>query len=113
MENVYTRWFQGYVLPTRWGIDKRKAHLSTEICSGLITRDLALAMLKQPYYDPKQIVSDTVAIAQWFGISGNEMSYLIQAKTKVSHKMYPNHERLFKTMSFFIERARRFSVGLE
>ena len=37
-ESVFTRFFQGYILPTKWGIDKRKAHLSNLICNGEITR---------------------------------------------------------------------------
>ena len=33
-ESVFTRFYQGYILPTKFNIDKRRAHLST-----LIARD--------------------------------------------------------------------------
>jgi N-acetyl sugar amidotransferase len=51
-ESVYTRFFQGYILPRKFGYDKRRAHLSTLICSGDITREAALEeVAKSPYTD--------------------------------------------------------------
>jgi len=43
-ENVFTRFYQGYILPVKFSIDKRKAHLSTLICSGQISREEALKL---------------------------------------------------------------------
>ena len=41
-ESVFTRFFQAYILPRKFGIDKRRAHLWTLICSGQLSRDQAL-----------------------------------------------------------------------
>ena len=50
-ESVFTAWFQSYYLFEKFGIDKRKAHLSSLIVSGQITRDEAMAELeKSPVY---------------------------------------------------------------
>ena len=50
-ESVFTKWFQNFYLYTKFGIDKRKAHLSSEIVSGQITRSEAKAILaEQPVY---------------------------------------------------------------
>ena len=50
-ENVFTAWFQNYYLFEKFGIDKRKAHLSSLINSGQMTREEALSSLeKSPYY---------------------------------------------------------------
>ena len=49
-ESVFTRFYQGYILPTKFKVDKRKAHLSNLIFSGQITKDEALAELKEPIY---------------------------------------------------------------
>lgn len=49
-ESVYTRFYQGYILPRRFGFDKRKTHLSSLICSGEITREQALEELKAETY---------------------------------------------------------------
>lgn len=52
-ESVFTRFYQGYLLPEKFGVDKRKLHLSTLIASGQITRQDALENIKLPAY-PKQ-----------------------------------------------------------
>lgn len=50
-ESIFTRWFQNYYLFEKFGIDKRKAHLSSEINSGQITRSEAKEILAgQPVY---------------------------------------------------------------
>ena len=52
-ESIYTRFVQGYILPRKFGIDKRRAHLSTLICSGQATREDALAELERHPYEEK------------------------------------------------------------
>lgn len=42
-ESVFTRFYQGYILPEKFGVDKRKVHLSTLILTGQMSRDEALA----------------------------------------------------------------------
>ena len=37
-ENVFTRFYQGYILPNKFNVDKRKSHLSMLICSNQITK---------------------------------------------------------------------------
>lgn len=49
-ESVFTRFYQGYILPTKFKVDKRKAHLSNLIFSGQITKVEALAELQEPIY---------------------------------------------------------------
>jgi N-acetyl sugar amidotransferase len=44
-ESVFTRWFQNFYLYQKFGIDKRKAHLSSMINSGQLTRAQALELL--------------------------------------------------------------------
>jgi len=47
-ESVFTKFYQSYILPIKFGIDKRKAHLSSLIFSGFITREDAINTLKIP-----------------------------------------------------------------
>lgn len=50
-ESVFTHWFQNFYLFEKFGIDKRKAHLSSMINSGQIKRDDALEILtRSPVY---------------------------------------------------------------
>ena len=63
-ESVLTRFFQGYYLPTKFGVDKRKAHLSSLILAGEITRDDALRELQRPPYDADRLLEDKEIIAR-------------------------------------------------
>src|SRR5580698_9252449 len=49
-ESMFTKFYQAYILPEKFHIDKRKAHLSTLVCSGQITKEEALRELEQPLY---------------------------------------------------------------
>ncbi|MFZ2491239.1 MAG: N-acetyl sugar amidotransferase [Thermoanaerobaculia bacterium] len=51
-ESVFTRFFQGYILPEKFNMDKRRPHLSSLICSGQMSRDEALEEMKNPPYPP-------------------------------------------------------------
>lgn len=57
-ESIWTRFYQGYLLPQKFNIDKRKAHLSNLICSGQITKEEALKEMENPIYDPEQLKTD-------------------------------------------------------
>jgi N-acetyl sugar amidotransferase len=49
-ESIWTRFYQCHILPTRFGVDKRRAHFSNLILSGGMTRNEALLELDQPAY---------------------------------------------------------------
>ena len=50
-ESVFTRFYQAYILPKKFDIDKRKSHYSTLICAGQLTRSEALKLMKKPTYE--------------------------------------------------------------
>jgi N-acetyl sugar amidotransferase len=68
-ENVFTRFYQGYILPTRFYVDKRKAHLSTLVCSGQLTREEAIEELKRPPYDLKVMENDYHYVSKKLGFT--------------------------------------------
>lgn len=68
-ESVFTRFYQGYILPVKFGIDKRRAHLSNLICSGQITREEALAELAKPAYAEQQKTTDYDFVLKKFGFT--------------------------------------------
>jgi len=49
-ESLFTRFFQEYYLPEKFGVDKRRSHFSSLICAGQMTRQAALAELKKPMF---------------------------------------------------------------
>jgi hypothetical protein len=52
-ESIWTRFYQCHILPTRFGVDKRRAHFSNLILSGVMTRDEVLLELERPIYKDK------------------------------------------------------------
>lgn len=57
-ESLFTKLFQNYYLPTKFGYDKRRPHLASLIVSGQMTREQALAKLEEPLYDPQELQAD-------------------------------------------------------
>lgn len=53
-ESIFTRFYQGYILPKKFGIDKRRLHLSNLIVSNQISRDEAMRLLEQSPYPSEQ-----------------------------------------------------------
>ena len=71
-ESRWTRYFQNFYLPYRFGYDKRKAHLSSLICSGQMTRDEAVTELAKPLYDPAELAVDRDYVIRKFGLTSTE-----------------------------------------
>lgn len=92
-ESVFTRYFQGYYLPTKFGFDKRLPHLSSLILSNQLTRDEALEELKAPPYDESLRAEDHEFIAKKLGISPEELDRIIASPPK-SHYDYPTSARM-------------------
>lgn len=67
-ESIWTRFYQGYILPEKFKIDKRKAHLSDLIFSGQITKEEALAELKMPICDAAQFEADYEFVLKKLGL---------------------------------------------
>lgn len=93
-ESVWTRYFQGHYLPVKFGYDKRKAHYSSMICSGQITRHRALAEMAKPAYEPELLRQDTQFVLKKFGLTAEEFEAIVQAAPR-SATDYPSHYFLF------------------
>lgn len=89
-ESVYTRFYQGYLLPQKFGYDKRKMHLSSLICSGEITRNEALNELKNPPYPLNAQLEDKEYIIKKFGIDVPEFERIMRLEIK-SYYDYPSY----------------------
>jgi N-acetyl sugar amidotransferase len=106
-ESVFTRFFQGYYLPKRFNVDKRKAHLATMICSGQITKAEALEELKKPTYpDASLLKQDIEYIPKKLGISQKEFEQILSAPPK-SHYDYPHDASLKELVG---KMAKLFSI---
>jgi aminotransferase len=91
-ESVWTKFFQGYWLPSRFGFDKRRAHLASLVVTGQMTRDAALAEMERPSYPPEELRRDRQFVAKKLGLTEDELEALRCAPLR-SHHDYPTHEQ--------------------
>lgn len=76
-ESIWTRFFQVYILPVKFGVDKRKAHLSNLICSGQLTREEALAEMEKPVCDEFLLEHDKQFVLKKLGLSEREFDAIM------------------------------------
>jgi len=111
-ESIYTRFLQSYILPRKFNIDKRKAHLSNLIFSGSggMTREKALEELQTPPCDAALIQSDKEFVIKKLGMTDTEFERIMKAPPK-SYKDYPNGRSYITKL----KRAQHWlrSVGLQ
>lgn len=97
-ESVFTRFYQGYILPRKFGYDKRRGHLAALVVTGQMTRDAALQMLQEsPYPDPAQEQQDRAFVLKKLGFSEREFSTYMSAPA-VPHAAYGTEEPFYRTL---------------
>lgn len=107
-ESIYTRFFQSYILPTKFGIDKRRAHFSSLIVSGQLQREDALRAIAGPIADPALIKEDLQYVTKKLGLTPEEFA-AIMAQPRRSYADFRNeslrYERLKTLMRFAQQRS--------
>ena len=96
-ESLFTKFFQNYYLPKRYGFDKRIAHYSSMILSGTITRSEALIFLQEPLYDNMELIADKKFIADKLDMSYDEFDKLLTVP-KSSHSSFKNWRSIHKIL---------------
>ena len=94
-ESVFTRFFQAYYLPTKFGYDKRRAHLSSLIVSGQMTREAALAELQLPTYPADLLATDKEFVAKKIGLSVSEFDEIVRSPAH-PYSDYATEEWLYR-----------------
>jgi N-acetyl sugar amidotransferase len=87
-ESIFTRFYQSYILVKKFGVDKRKAHLSNLICSGQMTREEALNEISTPSYPPELQRQDLMFVLKKFGLTEAEFDEIMKLPVK-KHSDYP------------------------
>lgn len=98
-ESVFTRFYQGYILPEKFGVDKRRIHLSTLIISGQMEREEALTQLKQiPYPSEQELEEDKSYFLKKMGWDKIDLeSYL--KRERVEHSKYGSEMSYLSVLS--------------
>ncbi|MCG7506262.1 N-acetyl sugar amidotransferase [Mesorhizobium sp. IRAMC:0171] len=88
-ESRFTRFYEGYWLPTKFGYDKRRAHFSSLILTGQMTREDALERIAQTAYNPDDLAQDFEYIATKLDLTVGELQQIMDGPNK-SYKDYAN-----------------------
>jgi len=94
-ESIFTRFYQGYLLPKKFGVDKRKLHLGTLVAAGQMDREAALRDLEGiPYVSEAQLQEDKLYFMKKMGWTQAQLDGYI-ARPPVAHDVYPSEVRLW------------------
>lgn len=96
-ESVFTKFYQDYILPKKFGINKKRAHLSSLICSGQISREMALEEIENSIKDSGELKFEKEYVLRKLGLSREEFDKLMALPVK-SHHDYPNNDKLFRNL---------------
>jgi N-acetyl sugar amidotransferase len=88
-ESVYTRFWQGWVLPRKFGVDKRFGHLSDLIRSGQLTRAQALEQIASPPYPLDLQEQDRHYVIKKLGLTEAQFDQFMALPPR-SFRDYPN-----------------------
>lgn len=94
-ESRFTKFFEGYWLPERFGYDTRRVQLSSLVLTGQMTREEALDKLSRPAYDPEKIDEEFAYIATKLGISTDEFKEYFTMPKKY-YWDYKNQQSIFR-----------------
>ena len=103
-ESIYTRFFQSYVLPRKFNIDKRRAHYSNLVMSEQISRDEALRLVNEPIYSEEGLASDREYAVKKLALTDKEFDAIMALPPK-TFLDYPNSYKR-------IEAAKKVIAGL-
>lgn len=103
-ESIYTRFWQAYVLPEKFGIDKRRAHLSNLICSGRISREEAINELTKNRYGGHKLNEDMEFVIKKLGYTPEQFQSIMDLPIKSFYDYknnYEYHQKIRNLINYF------------
>ena len=109
-ESIYTRFFQSYILPTKFDIDKRKLHFSALIRSRQITREEALKKISEEEICPlNQVEKDKEYVIKKLGLTHSTFGEIMSKEIK-TFKDYDTYYSAIKLLRLPIKFAVKLNV---
>lgn len=95
-ESTFTRLYQNYILPVKFGVNKSKAHYSSLIVAEQLERDKALEMLKEnEYTNNKELLEQDInEFIKKINITREEFDNVINDGVINKHLDFKNYNRL-------------------
>lgn len=109
-ESEFTKFFQDFYLPVKFGIDKRRVHLASLIIPGFLDRDTALAQLQQPTYDEDAVHRDIEYFCKKIGIGQVEFHEILERPAD-KHEDFATWKPLIASLSWMKRLIRVSPLG--
>ncbi len=95
-ESRFTKFYESYWLPEKFGFQKHRAHYSSLILTNQMTREEALEKLAKPAYDKETIEQDFEYIAKKLDLTVADLQKLMKGQNK-TYRDYKNNMALINT----------------
>jgi N-acetyl sugar amidotransferase len=106
-ESRFTRFYEDYWLPRKFGYEKRRAHFSSLILTNQMTRDEALIRISKPELSEEFIQKEFDYVADKLDLSRDELKLIFDGKNKTFH----SYKNKIKLISFGAQLMKK--LGLE
>ena len=108
-ESIYTRFFQGYILPKKFNIDKRYIHLSDLINSNQITRGEALNLIEEPPYPEELQINDMEYVKKKLDLTDDEFETIMNKQIR-NFRSFKNIYRIVNIMKNVVNFMRKKGI---
>jgi len=110
-ESVFTRFYQGYLLPEKFRIDKRRMHLSTLVASGQMSRSEAIVLLESPPYpQASDLKADLEFFLRKMGWTQQDLDDYLQ-RSRREHSAYASEEWMQVRIQQLVNTTRKHFPG--
>ena len=97
-ESRFTKFFQSYYLPKKFGFSKKRAHISSLIVGGELSRDQALIeMDDESAYPESKMLDDLEYILKKLDITNEEWEEIMKAPNKTEDD-YKNSKKMIRRL---------------
>ena len=92
-ESRFTRFYEDYWLPKKFGYEKRRAHFSSLILTGQMSREAALDRISRPELDEQFLKQEFEYVANKLGLTIEELQTIFNGENK-TYRDYKNKKKI-------------------
>lgn len=92
-ESRFTRFYEDYWLPRKFGYEKRRAHFSSLILTGQMSREAALDRISRPELDEQFLKQEFEYVANKLGLTIEELQSIFNGENK-TYNNYKNKKKI-------------------
>ena len=111
-ESAFTKFYQGAILPRKFGIDKRRVHYSDRVRNGELTRAAALALLAEPLYRPDELRIEGDYVRKKLGFNDAAWESMLASPPR-SHADFASDRRIATLITWLVRIERRVRRALK